>query len=124
MRTITTAAAVALLLGGSVASGAGCHGSRSASFLVSVTVIAHTELEVVSGPSRLTVTESDVARGFVFVPDVSRVRVRSTARDGYLLHFRVAPGPGWRLTVSGLGDQVVAYAGMQFGLDHATDLGE
>jgi hypothetical protein len=78
-------------------------GSTSALMSVRVQVLARTLLNVESQPPSLVLTEADLARGYVEVPAVSRIRVRSNDPSGYLLAFDVTPGPFTAIEVTGLG---------------------
>ncbi len=60
-------------------------GSSSAPMHVSVTVIARAVLTVASQPTAVTVTDADVARGYVDVSSPIVVQVRTNSRAGYLL---------------------------------------
>lgn len=78
-------------------------GSTSAVMSVRVQVQARTLLNVESQPSSLVLTEADLARGYVEVPAVSRIRVHSNDPNGYLLAFDVTAGPFTAIEVTGLG---------------------
>jgi hypothetical protein len=52
---------------------------------VSATVIARAVLTVASQPAAITVTEADIARGYVDVTAPIVVRVRTNSRAGYML---------------------------------------
>jgi hypothetical protein len=60
-------------------------GSTSATMQVSVSVIARAVLTVTSQPEVVTVTEADVARGYVDVATPISLLVRTNSRAGYLL---------------------------------------
>lgn len=77
--------------------------STSALMSVRVQVLARTLLNVESQPPSLVLTEADLARGYVEVPAVSRIRVRSNDPNGYLLAFDVTAGPFTAIEVTGLG---------------------
>jgi hypothetical protein len=95
------AATLALLALG--VSGTALAGSTSALMSVRVQVLARTLLNVESQPPSLVLTEADLARGYVEVPAVSRIRVRSNDSNGYLLAFDVTAGPFTAIEVTGLG---------------------
>jgi len=84
-------------------SGTALASSTSALMSVSVQVQARTLLNVESQPPSLVLTEADLARGYVEVPAVSRIRVRSNDPNGYLLAFDVTEGPFTAIEVTGLG---------------------
>jgi hypothetical protein len=62
-------------------------GSSAAQMNVSVQVIARTILTIDAQPATVNVTQDDVARGYVDVPQVVAFRVLSNSRDGYSLTF-------------------------------------
>jgi hypothetical protein len=95
---VGTLALLALGVSGTVLAG-----STSATMSVSVQVQARTLLNVESQPPSLVLTEADLARGYVEVPAVSRIRVRSNDPNGYLLAFDVTAGPFTAIEVTGLG---------------------
>jgi hypothetical protein len=80
-------------------------GDVRASFAVSVVVPARASLETLAEPALLSVSEADVARGYVDVAALYRVRNNDPA--GYLV--RLAPRTGLTSTieVSGLATDVV-----------------
>jgi len=95
---VATLALLALGVSGTVLAS-----STSALMSVSVQVQARTLLNVESQPPSLVLTEADLARGYVEVPAVSRIRVRSNDPNGYLLAFDVTAGPFTAIEVTGLG---------------------
>lgn len=60
-------------------------GSASATMQVSVSVIARAVLTVSSQPDVVTVTEADLARGYVDVATPISLAVRTNSRAGYML---------------------------------------
>jgi hypothetical protein len=94
----TTLALLALGVSGTVLAS-----TTSALMSVRVQVLARTLLNVESQPPSLVLTEADLARGYVEVPAVSRIRVRSNDPNGYLLAFDVTAGPFTAIEVTGLG---------------------
>jgi len=75
-------------------------GSRSASMTVSVEVIARTILTVDSQPSSVEITDSDVARGYVDLPQSVIFHVRSNAANGYTVQFQPLAGPFSRADIN------------------------
>ena len=94
----TTLALLALGVSGTVLAS-----STSALMSVRVQVLARTLLNIESQPPSLVLTAADLARGYVEVPAVSRIRVRSNDPNGYLLAFDVTAGPFTAIEVTGLG---------------------
>lgn len=80
-------------------------GDVRASFVVSAFVPARASLEAVTGPVQLLVSEQDVARGYLEVAAVYRVRNNDPA--GYLLRLDPRTGLTRSIEVSGLETQVV-----------------
>lgn len=60
-------------------------GTARAEIGVSVTVMARTLIDAASSPRQLWITAADVARGYVEVPQATRLLVTNTDRRGYLL---------------------------------------
>lgn len=112
-RSSIVAAALATLLaiaGATEAKGEGRHpGSAGARIRVTARVAPHVRLRLVHQPAALAVTDADVARGYVDVPDGARLEVRSNDPRGHLLVFEVADGPFplfENVQVRGLGSDV------------------
>lgn len=74
--------------------------AQSTQMHVSVEVIARTILTVDTQPSAVTVTPADLARGYLELPSAIAFRVRSNARNGYMVQFRAIAGPFTRADVS------------------------
>jgi hypothetical protein len=75
-------------------------GSKSASMTVSVEVLARTILTVDSQPSSVEITDSDVARGYVDLPQSVAFHVRSNAANGYTVQFQPLAGPFSRADIN------------------------
>src|SRR5207245_8409303 len=60
---------------------------KSSQLSVSVEVIARTILTVDAQPATIDITASDIARGYIEVPQAVRFRVRSNAANGYSVRF-------------------------------------
>ena len=61
--------------------------SQSAQMQVSVHVVARTILTVEQQPETVEITASDVARGYLDIPNAVALRIRSNAANGYALRF-------------------------------------
>lgn len=61
--------------------------SESAQMRVSVHVVARAVLTIEQQPSSIEVTAADVARGYVQLDRVVSFKVRSNARNGYMMRF-------------------------------------
>jgi len=61
--------------------------STSAQLSVSVQVVARTSMTVDSEPAAVEITTTDVARGYVEVPQAVLFHVRSNASNGYTVQF-------------------------------------
>ena len=84
----------------SLVTGTPAHGQQHTQFVVQATVPARVTLAAVEQPTRLSLTEDDVARGY---KDVSaRYRVASNGRRGWLLHLAPRLGVTARVEVRGL----------------------
>ncbi len=62
-------------------------GSATTQMNVSVQVVARTILSIDSQPSSVEVTQADVARGYIDVPQAIAFHIRSNASSGYSLQF-------------------------------------
>jgi hypothetical protein len=76
-----------LLLAVIVAIGPASAASTSAQLSVSVQVVARTILTVDRQPGSIDITPSDVARGYVDLPQAMVFHVRSNASNGYSVQF-------------------------------------
>ena len=92
--------ATLLLVTALMASSLFAGGSRSASMTVSVEVLARTILTVDTHPSSVEITDSDVARGYVDLPQSVVFHVRSNAANGYSVQFQPLAGPFSRADIS------------------------
>jgi hypothetical protein len=77
-------------------------GSATATMHVSATVRAGVRLIAAAAPSAVVVTDADIRRGWVDVPEAWPVVVRCNSRGGYLLDFAPMDGPFEQAAVSGL----------------------
>ena len=97
MRTTTNAISIpALAISAMLAASwsvAAVAGSSSAEMRVSVTVVARTLVDVDRAAEAVTVTDADIRRGWIEVPAALALRVKSNAREGYLLRFQPLQGP-------------------------------
>jgi hypothetical protein len=84
---------------------------KHAALAVSVTVIANARMQPSYQATQLTITEADVARGYVEVAAASRFSVRTNSRTGYLMEFHPLTDIFESVHVAGLGSAV------QFGAD-------
>jgi len=80
-------------------------GAADASVIVSATVLKHARLTITDQPSRLEITASDIARGYVDVADGGQIAIRSNS-SGYLLEFASDGGLLRRIDVAGLGEDL------------------
>jgi hypothetical protein len=84
---------------------------KHAALAVSATVIANARMQPSYQATQLTITEADVARGYVEVAAASRFSVRTNSRSGYLMEFHPLADIFESVHVAGLGSAV------QFGAD-------
>jgi hypothetical protein len=89
-----------ILLGIALAAAPLFAGSKSASLTVSVEVMGRTIMTVDSQPAAVDVTASDVARGYIEVPQAVAFHVRSNAASGYTVQFQPVVGPFSRAEVN------------------------
>lgn len=85
--------------------------SGSAAITVTATVEARSIIKVVRQPSEVVVTNNDTLRGYVDVPEPSRIEIRSNSRSGYLLSFEGLGEPFKEVHISGLGRDVQITSG-------------
>jgi len=97
--------------------------SREAQFLVRATVPARANLAAVEQPTHLSVSEADLARGYMDVP--ARYVVESNTREGWLLRLSPRLGITRHVEVRGLsatlvvqGDEVEVYRPWTRGAEH------
>lgn len=88
MRTAITGALLTLAV-----AVAPLNASQSSQMHVSVEVVARTIFTVASQPTDLTLTATDVARGYVDVPSAISFQVRSNAHNGYAVQFQPLSAP-------------------------------
>ena len=80
--------------------------SGSAQIQVSAKVASRTTLKMLWQPSDITITEKDIARGYVDAPSASRIEVRNNNPQGYLLVFEGLNGPFRKTLVRGMEREV------------------
>jgi hypothetical protein len=78
----------------------------SAAMPVSVTVIANARMHTHSQSTQLTISEADVARGYVDITGASQFSVSTNSRSGYLLDFNPVNHLFVSVLVSGLNSTV------------------
>jgi hypothetical protein len=86
-------------------------GSASTTLSVSATVIARALLTTEYQAPGVTITAADIARGYVDVPQATRLQVRTNSANGYLLNFECTQSLFTAVQVSGAGDRVSLAAG-------------
>jgi len=74
--------------------------SNSAPMSISVSVITRTILTIDSQPATIDVTSTDVARGYVDVPQAVLFRIRSNAANGYAIQFEPVSFPFTQADIS------------------------
>jgi hypothetical protein len=83
--------------------------SSSCEVKVTATVKAHTSLKIKYQDTKISITYGDIERGYVDVPDASRLEVRNNNRAGYLLVLEGLNGtlsPFKEIHIQGLGREV------------------
>lgn len=104
---VSAAIAVALAAGtpaGSITAEAA--ETASAKVTVSATVLRHASVRVLTAPQTLSISEADIARGYVDVPVPSRLEIRSNSPSGYVIAIESAADFSRGTEVRGLGDMV------------------
>jgi hypothetical protein len=81
---------------------------------VSVTVISNTKTEFSYQQTQLTITNADVARGYLDAPSALRFSVNTNSRTGYIMDFYPIGHTFSSVQIKGLGDSV------QLGADGGT----
>lgn len=64
--------------------------TASARVTVSATVLRHASVRVLSAPRTVSISEADIARGYVDVPVPSRLEIRSNSPSGYIIAIESA----------------------------------
>lgn len=85
--------------------------SSSAQLRVSATVLPFTTLNVQNRSQTLTITETDISRGYVDVRAGSSIEVRSNSRSGYYLSFDCFDAAFKQVMIDGLGKPATVGAG-------------
>jgi len=67
-------------------------GSNTARITVTATVLARANLKILSQKQELVVTNSDISRGYVDIPNASRLEIKSNSPDGYMIVFEGSYG--------------------------------
>ncbi len=81
-------------------------GQKSATLLVSATVIANARVRTDYQATQLSISANDVARGYVEISAASRFSVVTNSRSGYLLEFYPVGNLFESVQVNGLGSVV------------------
>lgn len=84
--------------------------AAQAPLLVSATIQRHASIQL-APPASITISEADVARGYIQLDTPLQVTVRSNAPQGYTLVFETHQGPVQRTVVEGLATTIVADSG-------------
>lgn len=80
--------------------------AASSSVSVSAFVQARAAVTIEAKPSAFVVSESDIVRGYVDLPNASRVRVRTNSPTGYLLSLEIDSECVTGVVLNGAGDQI------------------
>jgi hypothetical protein len=102
---------IAATLAGSLQAAEPRSGSASATLSVSATVVARAILTTTYQTPTVTVTQADIARGYVDVPEATRLQVRTNSVGGYLLAFESGQPFFTEVQVSGAGARVSLASG-------------
>jgi hypothetical protein len=74
-------------------------------------VQTHTALKVVFQTRELTITQTDILRGYVEIPIASHIEIKNENLGGYLVVFQGPNGPFKEIFVKGLGEEVQISSG-------------
>lgn len=120
-RKLVTAALIAALSLASTEGADVAHATEStptnkARVTVTARVLARTSIKFLYQAPELVVTNSDISRGYVEIPDASRIELKNNSPDGYMLVFEGTNGQVnlvKEIQVQGLGRevQIDAYGG-------------
>lgn len=80
---------------------------KSASMVVSVTVIANAKVRIDYQATQLNISAADIARGYIEIAAASRFSVHTNSRAGYLMEFHPVGNLFESVQVSGLGNAVL-----------------
>jgi hypothetical protein len=82
-------------------------GSISVTIRINAVVPAHADLNIIKQQNVLVVTDADVRRGFVLVPEASVLELKNNSRSGCLLEIEAQGLPYREAAVSIMGKEVV-----------------
>lgn len=85
--------------------------AAQALLLVSATIQRHASIQL-APPASITISEADVARGYIQLDTPLQVTVRSNAPQGYTLVFETQEGPVQRTVIEGLPATIIAGSGV------------
>ena len=113
-RKLVTAALIAAVSmasteGADVAHATESPGTSKARVTVTARVLAHTSIKFLYQAPELVVTNSDISRGYVEIPEASRIELKNNNPDGYMLVFEGTNGQVnlvKEIQVQGLGREV------------------
>jgi hypothetical protein len=77
-----------------------------ASLRVSVSVLRRQNLEILSQVPDIAIDENDIGRGYIDIPDATRLSLYNNDPAGCLLHFRGLAEPFEKTLISGLGGEI------------------
>lgn len=108
LQHIRASAVAAALVFGTLAvnSPAEAADAGNARVTVSATVLRHASVRAVSAPQTVSISETDIARGYVDIPTPSKLEIRSNSPTGYLIAIEIAAGFAGSTEVRGLGDTI------------------
>ena len=107
-RTLVSAAMALALTYGTMDGSTAAEAAETADarVAVSATVLRHAGVRVLSAPRTVSISEADIALGYVDVPVPSRLEIRSNSPSGYILTIESAADFSRGTEVRGLGDVV------------------
>lgn len=80
--------------------------TSSATLAVSAQVVRHASVRMLSAAPTVSIADADIARGYVDIPQPSRLEIRSNSPSGYLVAIESAANYARGAEVRGLGETV------------------
>ena len=103
---ITAALAAILSLASAPNNNVAYAGSSSGKVMVSARVMPYSQLRVLYQLPEITITTTDIKRGYVDINAASRLQVKNNNPNGYLLTFQGIAQPFKEIRVKGMGNEL------------------
>jgi hypothetical protein len=99
-------AVIAISVACAASAPAAAHAAGHATLHVSATVLKRASLQLLSQPSRVVITDADIARGYVDVSDPLQLAIICNSASGYLLDFATVTDFAQNISIRGLANEV------------------